>query len=121
MTLPVWDTNVPSRARDGWQMTEPNLAPLASEMDGGNVRLRRRPGDNVAKIMYPLIPLTDAQFALFRTFYRTTISGGVSRFTMSLMTDNAVETKTVQFEKPPAFSKEGAYWMVTLPLRVYGV
>lgn len=122
MPLPVWDTTVPTNARDGWQMTEMALAPLASEMEGGNKRLRGRPGDNVATVMYPLVPLTDAQMAAFRTFYRTTLSGGVSRFTMALMTDNSVsETKTVQFDKSPSVTMDGGFWFVTLPLRVYGV
>jgi hypothetical protein len=103
-------------------MPEPYIAPDASEMDGGNKRLRSRPGSNVAIVTYPLIPLTDAQMAYLRTFYRTTLGQGASRFTMALMTDNAAsETKTVQMEKTPAISKSGNLWHVVLTLRVYGL
>lgn len=123
MTLPVWDTNVPVEPPEGWQMPAMYLAPEATEMDGGNQRLRSKPGSNVAVINYPLKPLTDAQYALFETFVRTTLNNGTSRWTMSLWTGTAFVSKTVQFDggKSPTVSRANGFMYVTLPLRVYGM
>lgn len=123
MTLPAWPGTVPVTARDGWQMPTMFIAPLATEMDGGNQRLRSQPGNNVASITYPLIPLTAAQFTAFDTFMRTTISNGASRWTMSLLTGVGYVTKTVQLDggKPPTIDQSGGFFNVVLPLRVYGM
>lgn len=123
MTIPTWPSTVPSEARDGWQMPQPFQAPRASEMDGGNQRLRSRPGSNVATISYPLKPLDATQFAALETFYRTTLNNGASRWTMTLTFPGGAITKTVQLDqgKPPTVSWSNGYQHVVLPLRVYGM
>lgn len=124
MTLPAWPGSVPTDAREGWQMPDMFLAPIATEMDGGNVRLRAQPGNNVATLSYPLRPLTEAQWLDLRTFLRTTINNGASRWTMTLVVDTAAgESKTVQLDKgkSPSVTRSGGWVHVTLPLRVYGM
>lgn len=123
MTLPVWPATVPVEARTGWQMSEMYLAPISTEMDGGNQRLRRRPGDNVAIINYPLRPLSLTEWVAFDAFIRTTLSGGTSRFTMPLTIGGSTASKTVQLDggKSPTVTQEGVLMYVTLPLRVYGM
>jgi hypothetical protein len=122
MTLPAWPATVPTTARDGWQMPEMYRPTLATDMEGGNQRLRQQPGGNVATINYPLKPLTEAEFADFVTFVRTTLNNGASRFTMSLLSDSSTPgTKTVQFDggKSPQVSRGGGFVHVVLSLRVY--
>lgn len=105
-------------------MPEMFLAPIASEMDGGNQRLRAQPGNNVAKIDYPLRPLTEAQWLALNTFFRTTLGNGASRWTMTLVATNAAgDSKTVQLDggKSPTVSRSGGWVHVTLPLRVFGM
>lgn len=123
MTLPVWPTEVPSDAREGWQMSQMFAAPIATEMDGNNQRLRSRPGGNVAIIDYPLQPLTLTQWGYLNTFLRTTLNNGASRFTMPLTIAGVEVTKTVQLDggKSPSVSQTGLLMNVTLSLRVYGL
>jgi hypothetical protein len=124
MALPSWPDGVPTTARDGWQMSAMFLAPLATQMDGGNQRTRAQPGNNVASITYPLSPMTDAQYAIFETFMRTTLNNGASRWTMPVLTGTGTYlTKTVQFDsgKPPSADRSGGFVNVTLPLRILGM
>lgn len=123
MTLPVWPSTVPSHARDGWQMSQMFVPPDATEMKGGNQRLRGQPGNNVATVNYPLTPLTLAEYATFDTFMRTTLGNGASRWTMNVTIAGAAVNKTVQLDqgKSPTATQEGAFMNVTLPLRIYGM
>jgi hypothetical protein len=123
MPLPAWPETVPTGTRDGWQVSQMFLPALATEMEGGNQRLRSRPGDNVASITYPLQPLTEAQWADLETFLRVTLNNGASRFTMPLLTGATTVTKTVQLEggKSPTVTRSGGFMNVTLTLRVYGM
>jgi hypothetical protein len=123
MPLPTWPGGVPAAPRDGWQMPEMFRAPVATEMEGGNQRLRSQPGSNVATISYPLQPLDGTQWAAFETFVRTTLNNGTSRFTMSLLIGTSLVSKTVQLEqgKSPSVSRQGGFMHITLSLRVYGM
>lgn len=47
MAIPVWPTGIPYMPLVDSLSGKPYLAPIPSEMDGGNVRQRARPGDNV--------------------------------------------------------------------------
>jgi len=123
MTLPVWPGTVPATARDGWQMPSMYVAPIATEMEGGNQRLRSRPGSNVAIVEYPLVPLTLAEWGYFDTFIRTTLGNGASRFTMSLIIAGVATSKTVQLNegKSPVVRQQDGLMHVTMQLRVYGL
>lgn len=123
MTLPVWPSQVNSAARDGWQMPDMFRPPLATEMGGGNQRLRAQPGSNVATINYPLQPMDATAWGYFETFIRTTINNGTSRFTMTLTYPSGNITKTVQLDggKSPSVTHASGWRHVTLALRVYGM
>lgn len=68
-----WPAGLPyqSGASD-WQV-QPFRAPLQTEMDGGNVRTRRRPGDDVATMRWSRI-FTDEQMAVFEGFVAATFN-----------------------------------------------
>jgi hypothetical protein len=123
MTLPAWPSTVPTDATDGWQMPQMYTLPIATQMDGGNQRVRSRPGSNVASVSYPLMPLTMAQWDDLNTFIRTTLGNGASRFTMSILTGDVYETKTCQIDgtKSPTAQRIGDYMSVVLPLFIYGM
>lgn len=124
MALPVWPVTVPNKPDRGWQMPKPWIAPVASEMNGGNQRLRSQPGGNVAVVTYPLGMLTAEQFNTLDTFFREDLSNGASRFKMQVWLGSSFETKTVQFEggEPPTYADAGgAFVKVTMKLRVYGM
>lgn len=123
MALPVWPAAVPSRAREGWQMPEMFRAPLATEMNGGNQRLRSQPGSNVALINYPLVPLDDEEWTVLDTFFRVDLKNGSSRWTMPLYIGTGTVTRVVQLEggRSPAPSRSSGYFHLMLPLRVYGM
>lgn len=84
---------------DGWQELEPYIAPVITDMAGGNKRARTDAGDELRHISFGIM-LTNAEFETFRTFVITTLKRGSSRFTMSVWTGAAYESKTVQFTTP---------------------
>jgi hypothetical protein len=96
MAIPVWPSGVPnSPLRDSWKVKR-FRAPLETEMEGGNVRARRRPGDNLIEMQWSRV-LNSTQMAAFETFVETTIYGGAARFTMSVSLDGLSTTsRTVQ-------------------------
>jgi hypothetical protein len=123
MALPVWPSSVPNQATNDWKMTSLYVDPIATDMDGGNQRLRSRPGSNVAIVSYPLVPLTAQQWNDLNAFFRTTLGNGASRFTMPVFTGSTYETKTVQFDqgKAPQVSVESIYVIVVMTLRIFGM
>ncbi len=81
---------------DSWSCPDPYLEPNQTDMEGGNKRLRRRPGDNVTRYTFDIL-LTNAEFTTFRNFVDSTLGGGISRFTMRVWDGSAMVSKTVQF------------------------
>jgi hypothetical protein len=122
MPLPAWPVDVPhQQRRQDWQIPQPFISALETEMDGGNVRLRSRPGSDVATVQWRR-RLTSSQFTSFDTFVRTTISNGTSRFTMPVWLGTSYVTKTVQIVKDSlAIAQDGLFISVSMTLRVYGV
>lgn len=82
---------------DSWSMPKPYRDPLATDMEGGNVRLRRMPGDEIFQIQFDLL-FTNAQFATFQTWVNT--FRGVSRFSMNVYDGTGYAVRTVQFIQP---------------------
>ncbi len=123
MSLPAWPDGVPYAVTSEWTMTALFVAPVATDMDAGNQRLRSKPGGNVALVNYPLNPLTAAQWATLNTFFRSTLGNGAARFTMPVFTGAAYESKTVQFDggKSPSVTRAGALIFVVMTLRVFGM
>jgi hypothetical protein len=78
-----------------------SLDPVQTEMSGGNVRKRSRPGDTVALISQTLI-MAASDWATVRTFYRDTIFNGSARFTQNVWDGAAFQTaRTVQLMDTP--------------------
>jgi hypothetical protein len=122
MAIPDYaDTLLPtSPLVDSWRIDEPYRAPLKTDMEGGNVRYRTRPGDEKAQISFGLL-FSAAQYATFKTFAATTLGRGASRFTMLVWNGSAMVEKTVQlvdgiFDTTSVYPK----MRVDLKLHVYG-
>jgi hypothetical protein len=121
MPLPAWPSTVPFKPRrTEWSMPQPFLPPLATEMDGGNTRLRSRPGDNVA-IVQQIIRMSVSEFNTFDAFVRGTLNNGTSRFTGNVWLGSAYANKTLQFAEPPQPQAAGQKIPVAMKIRVYGM
>lgn len=96
MPLPAWPGVPYAPLRHGWSK-QPLLPPIRTEMEGGNVRQRQRPGDNVA-ILTQTVRMSLAEFATLEAWVAAAIGQGVGQFTMQVWLGNAFESKTVQFE-----------------------
>lgn len=121
MPLPSWPATVPYKPRRGeWSMPEPYIEPLATDMDGGNKRLRSKPGSNVAVIEQTLRMTADA-FDDFNAFVRGDLNNGTSRFTAQVWLGSAYATKTCQFEGAPKPGDGGRKKAVTMKIRIFGM
>jgi hypothetical protein len=111
-----WPTNVPSRPKeDTWGIMFPD--PLKTEMEGGNVRLRARAGDNYVIISQEIALETMTEWEDFWTFYWT---NRTSRFQMEVfLGSGSYEEKTVQFEETPKPVHRAAYVGIAVTLRVF--
>lgn len=120
MPLPVYP-NIPFKPRrNDWSMAKPFVEPLKTEMEGGNARLRSRPGSNVA-IVQQIVRMLPADYQTFDVFVRTTLNNGASRFTMPVWLGRDYVTATVQFEQPPAMQNLDRFVQVAMALRVFDV
>ena len=125
MPLPSWPAVSYEPLANSWRR-DPLLPPIRTEMEGGNVRQRRRPGDNVS-IVSQTVRMTNAEFSTLESWVSTSLGSGVARFTMSVWLGANYQSKTVQFEgtgqgfpysvsEPYAGAKD-----VAMTLRVFGV
>jgi hypothetical protein len=123
MTVPAWPEGV-NYAPDLNSVSDLKriLDPIKTDMEGGNTRLRSRPGDNVGSITQT-ISMTGAQFATFVTWVKTTLGNGTARFSVPVRLGTAFETKVCQFANgAPTYRPVGAQKVsVTMTLRVYDV
>lgn len=106
---------------DTWTVTEPYLEPRQTDFDGGNKRLRRQPGDEVARYNFDIL-FENSQYATFLGFVAPSgpTGGGISRFTMRVWNGSAMVSKTVQFAsryKPMA--QPPKFMQVTFDLWIY--
>jgi len=121
MTIPTYTTLgiTHSVITDSWSEPQPYLEPIATDMDGGNKRLRTRPGDKVAIRQFDIL-FTNAEFATFQTYVKTTLGNGCARFVMPVWNGASYDTLTVQFEKPyQAQPMPPKYVQVTFNLRIF--
>lgn len=125
MPLPAWPAAPYEPLANSWRR-DPLLPPIRTEMEGGNVRQRRRPGDNVS-IISQTIRMTDEEFVALESWVSGSIGGGVARFSMHVWLGASYQSKTVQFEgggqgfpysvsEPYPGAKD-----VTMTLRVFGI
>lgn len=88
MTYPEWPIDLPYRPwRDMWNYV-PGREALQTEMEGGDTRQRRRPGDDVGVMQWGRT-FTEAEMATWDGFLSDT-SGGVARFIMPVPTNGAI-------------------------------
>ena len=122
MPLPAWPSDVPYlQRRQDWQIPQPFIGPIETEMEGGNVRLRSRPGSNVATVQWRR-RMTPLQYSSFDAFVRATLSNGTSRFNMPVWLGASYVTNTVQIVKDSlSISQDGLFVAVSMTLRVYGI
>jgi hypothetical protein len=122
MPFPAWPVDVPYlQRRQDWQLPQLFISPVETEMDGGNVRLRSRPGSNIATVQWRR-RMTPSQYTSFDAFVRSTLTNGTSRFTMPVWLGATYVSKTVQIVKDSlSVSQDGLFVAVSMTLRVYGV
>lgn len=98
MAIPEWPAAVPYQTeREPWSNV-PFRAPIETEMESGDVRIRNRPGDRLATVTWAR-PLTAAQGAAFINFVENTIHRGAMRFRMPVCLDGSTYTlRTVQMQ-----------------------
>lgn len=121
MAIPDWPAGVPSMPLLNSHTIEPFLAPIRTEMEGGNVRLRSRPGDNTA-IVQQAVVMTKAQYDSLVGWGKAVIGNWSGRFNVNVWLGSSCATKVCQFEsipKPSAFSAHRI--AVAMSLRVYDV
>lgn len=122
MAIPDWSTDVPHKPlKDSFKMQPWGAPPIVTEMQGGNVRIRRRPGDNVS-LVSQTIRMTDAELTAFKSWFDTTISGGSSRFRLDVWNGTAYANKVCQFNlaTPLQYDVQAeGVTDVTMELRVY--
>ena len=95
MAYAQWPSAVPHMPWVSMWGVKPARAALETEMEGGNVRLRRRPGDDVAVMQWGRA-LKPAEMVAFKAFLAS-INHGASRFLMPVMLDGVTcEDRVVQ-------------------------
>ena len=95
--------------------------PIKTDMEGGNTRLRARPGDNVGSMAQTIV-MPRADFNTFTEWVKTTLNNGTGRFSVDVWLGNGFETKVCQFDGGPTYQPRGTQRVaVTMNLRVYGV
>ncbi|OKO83381.1 hypothetical protein AC629_22840 [Bradyrhizobium sp. NAS80.1] len=107
--------------RDSFQPIKPFLDPIATEMEGGNIRQRTRPGDNVGTLGQTIM-MTPADAETFKAWVKTTLNNGTARFTALVWTGATYVSKTCQFAKDgkPAYGAYSASRVaVSMKLTVY--
>lgn len=90
-------TSLPTSVLVGsWQEAEPYQDNIATDMAGGNKRKRAYPGDELKRITFK-VKFTQTQFKSFKTFVKTTLGLGVSRFYMNVWDGKQYVNSLVQF------------------------
>lgn len=97
MAYPVWPASVPQSPLVGsWQEVDIYLDPIETEMDGGNRRLRTRPGDDVSRYAFTLL-MTNTQWATLREWAVTDLSRGTKRFSTKIWNGSSMIDAVCQF------------------------
>ncbi|MCS0501376.1 hypothetical protein [Ancylobacter mangrovi] len=95
MADPAWPTGLPYECEASAWSSMPFRPPLVTEMEGGNVRLRARPGDAIEQQGWAR-RFTPAQFEIWTAFLRDDLAKGTRRFSMPVWLGSAYGTRTVQ-------------------------
>ncbi|SEE59533.1 hypothetical protein SAMN05519104_6664 [Rhizobiales bacterium GAS188] len=121
MTLPVWPIGLPVNPLADLSVAEAYRAPVATEMEDGPDRMRRRSLTKLAKLGMRFI-FKDAQMATFKSFVETTLQEGTMHFSMTVPAPGVTSgTYEVWLDKGVyKASKLGGNWQVTFTLAVLG-
>lgn len=107
MAIPDWPTGVPSIPLLDSHSIDPFLAPIKTEMNQGNIRLRSRPGDDTS-IVTQTVPMTKAQYDTLVAWGKSTIGNWTGRFKVKVWLGSSCAVRVCQFEdgapKPSSFS-----------------
>lgn len=120
MSLPSWPAVNYRPKRDSYKIDR-FLAPIATDMEGGNTRERPRPGDNVGTITQT-ISMRAADHDVFVPWVRDTLNNGTARFTANVWLGSSYQSKTCKFAKDgkPSYSNIGSTWVaVSMKLLVF--
>ena len=123
MPLPSWPTASFQPVPDSFQPIQRMLDPISTDMEGGNMRQRPRPGDNVGTITQT-IWVSPAEHDTFVNWVKTTLNNGTARFTTNVsLGSSSYVSKVCQFIQPGT-KLTYAYVSVdkvaaTMTLRVY--
>lgn len=111
-----YPSGFPTLQVDGYSETAPKLA-LRTEVEIGEPKARQFATANVRPISGKLF-LTAAQKATFKTFFETTLAGGVYTFagTPGLVTEYAGED--MMFIAEPTYEPAGLDWLVSISVLV---
>lgn len=124
MALPSWPDGVPyAPIIEGFQPITRSLAPISTDMEQGNQRQRRRPGDNVGALGQTIIMRADP-FATFTAWWMETLNLGTARFTAQVWLGTDFVSKVCMFL--PDGKPSDSYYVpgavkVAMKLRVYDV
>ena len=121
MAIPSWPSGVEHRPSPDQWSSKLFRDPLATDMEGGNTRFRRRPGDGVGTVKWGQV-LSPAAMAVLRPFLVTTLRNCTSRFTMSVTLDGATyESRVVQIDPRSlqVTSARGGHTQVSFEMAVY--
>lgn len=118
MTLPVWPETVPHAPLTSSAQFVSHQAPLKTEMNSGDVRMRKRFTKRISPVQFT-IKMTSAQVETLRTFVYDDLSEGSSKFTMPVFGPAGCADKTAQLADGTFnASKTAGGWLVSLQLLV---
>jgi hypothetical protein len=124
MALPAWPIASFQPDIDTFQPIQRMLDPISTDMEGGNTRQRRRPGDNVGTITQT-IWMSLAEHDTFVNWVKTTLNNGTARFTTNVWLGSSYVNKVCQFIQPGTkltYARVGVDKVAaTMTLQVYDV
>ena len=85
--------------QETFQSFQRMLDPLSTAMEGGNTRVRARPGDNVGTLTQTIWMLK-TEHDVFVARVKSTLNNGTARFTAPVWLGAAYVSKTCQFIQP---------------------
>lgn len=116
MTIPAWDTNLPSNLlQRGYSESTSNVL-LRSAMEVGPAKVRQRATRAIRSIKGQQL-MDTAQIAYLKTFFNTTLENGSLRFSWTSPVDGG--SVEMRFVEPPSWSvASGGYYNVNIDLEI---
>lgn len=123
MALPLWPAALPiTPIRDGTQVDSMRPKPLATTMEDGTLRQRRRSTTPLSNLTLRFL-MSSEQTAAFLQFITQTLPDGVGRFEMPVWTPAAVAPYPVRVVQivggadAVKIQNIGLHYYVTIPLQ----